>query len=110
MTYQLQLLGWLSVATASVSFTITKTQMFDFIRDRLPDSILRDLMNCPYCMAHYVAAFFISMYTPKPFSGQWYDLIACVFIVVTFATLIIQVISLLARILNVLVPYDPTMN
>jgi len=107
---ELQLLGWLALATASVSFTITKTQMFDFVRDRLPEGKVSELMHCPYCMAHYVAMFFVALYDPTPFTGRWYDFIACVFIVVTLATLVIQVISLIARILNVLVTYDPTMN
>lgn len=105
---QLTLLCWLAVATASISFTITKTQTFSFIRVRLPDGILYELMNCPYCMAHWVAAFFVAIYQPMPFTDRWFDMIASVFIIVTLATYMIQGIMLIARMLNVLLTWDNT--
>lgn len=98
---------WLAVATASISFTITKTQTFNFIKDRLPDGILFELAMCPYCMSHYVAMFFVVIYRPMPLTGHPVDLIASVFIIVTLSTFMVQAILLVARVLNVLKPYDP---
>ncbi len=102
------LLVWLAVATASISFTITKTQTFDFIKDRLPMGILLELALCPYCMSHYVEAFFVAIYRPMPFSNHPVDWIASVFVIVTLSTFLVQAILVTARVLNVLKPYDPT--
>ncbi len=102
------LICWLAVATASISFTITKTQTFDFIRMRLPDGIIFELVHCPYCVSHYVAAFFIAIYRPMPFTGHWVDLLPSVFIIVTLSTFMFQGILLIARILNVLKKHDVT--
>lgn len=105
---QLSQLVWLSVATASISFTITKTQTFDFIRDRLPNGIPYELSTCPYCMSHWVAMLFVAIYRPTPFSGHWVDWFASVFVIVTLSTFMVQAILLVARVLNVLKPYDPS--
>ena len=105
---EVELLVWLAVATASISFTITKTQTFDFIRYRVPDGIFYELINCPYCMSHYVAMFFVAIYHPMPLTGHWIDLLASVFIIVTLSTFMVQAILLVARVLNVLKPYDPS--
>lgn len=106
----MDMLVWLAVATASISFTITKTQTFNFIKDRLPDGILFELAMCPYCMSHYVAAFFVAIYRPMPLTGHWIDLLPSTFIIVTLSTFMVQAILLVARVLNVLKPYDPASN
>jgi hypothetical protein len=55
---------WLAVATASLSFTLTKTAIGEAIRETItkkeipqPEFLLA-LFSCPYCVAHWVALFF----------------------------------------------------
>ncbi len=92
------LLIWLAVATASLSYTITMTTMFDWLRDRLPDGMFFNLMVCPYCMAHWIAFGFIGLYRPMPFSGTPFDFLAAAFIIVTVAALIVQLFTILGRV------------
>lgn len=94
---------YLALATASVSYTITKTPMFDWVRDLLPETgPLAGLMRCPYCMAHWVAAFFVLIVHPMPFSGTPLDLLPGMFVVVTLATFAVQLIMLLAEAIKLL--------
>ncbi len=43
-----------SLAVAVIVTTITRGAIFKSARDRLPGS-LKDLFNCPYCLAHWVS-------------------------------------------------------
>ena len=84
----------LAAATASISWTMTKTPMFDWVRDRLPDGMIYQLWVCPYCMSHWVAAFFVALYRPMPFTGVWVDLFTSMFAVIGLAVIFIQLINL----------------
>jgi uncharacterized membrane protein YphA (DoxX/SURF4 family) len=91
----------LSVATAVVSVTITRSKIFRGLRLFLEDKNewLHKLFTCPYCMSHWVAVFFVVMVRPT-LSLLWgweklsawvtipMEIIVGVFVVVGFATLV----------------------
>src|SRR5690606_8219476 len=63
MTYliDMAIIFFMSLVVASVSFTITVTSIFKWLRE-LVSSIhpkLEELIHCPYCLSHYIAAFVI---------------------------------------------------
>ena len=66
-------LFYLSVITASVSFTITESKLFKPFRDwiSLKNSFLGDLFNCGYCFGHWVALVLVIIYKPKLFDFWW---------------------------------------
>lgn len=52
---------FIALVVASVSFTITVTSVFKWLRE-LVSSIhpkLEELIHCPYCLSHYIAALLI---------------------------------------------------
>jgi len=53
-----------SMASSSVAVTISWSRIFRSIRNYLEfrSSFLFDLINCPYCLGHWVAAFFFLLY------------------------------------------------
>ena len=99
----LLLLPCLAVATASMAVTLTKTPMFNFVREWLPeDGKLQELWGCPYCMSHWVAAFWILIYRPTPFLGSSIDLLLSWFMVVTLNVFLIQGILILGSVVSIL--------
>ncbi len=98
------LLLWLALACASVSYTLTKTPMFNWVRTRLPRKWLtvRHLWECPYCMAHWVAFGLVALVRPQPFTGTWVDYPVAAFIIVTLATYGFQLIIMAAEVLQTL--------
>lgn len=87
------ILGWLALACASISFTLTKTPIFDFVRVRLKKHpLLFELWQCPYCMGHWVALGLVLVINPRPFTGTWFDLVLSAMIITTLSILIVQLI------------------
>jgi len=99
-------LGILVLATASISYTLTKTPVFDWLRDRLPDGLIFNLWICPYCMTHWVAALLVAVYPVYPLTGSLLDLPVVAFAVVTVSTYFIQAIMLLGYLNSRLKPKD----
>lgn len=64
---------WLSLATASISFTITESKLFlparNWIKAR--SFFLGELFSCGYCFGHYVAFILVAIYRPKLFEVWW---------------------------------------
>jgi hypothetical protein len=56
----------LALATAAISVTISKAQVFSSFRDWVADNNawLGDLISCHYCTSHWVAMGFIVIYHP----------------------------------------------
>ena len=56
----------LSLATSTVSVTITKAKIFSLLRMHVSTKSkkLGELFHCPYCMSHWVGMFFFLFYTP----------------------------------------------
>lgn len=59
---------FISLAVYSICFTITKSSLFDFVRDYflLSTSIfynrIGELLSCPYCLSHWIALSAILLY------------------------------------------------
>jgi len=49
------------MCVSTVSFTIAKSKFFKFLRSWVNkrNEKLGSLLSCPYCMSHWVAAFFV---------------------------------------------------
>lgn len=65
----MSLVIYLSVVTASISFTVTETKLFKNFREWLKrkSSFLGDLITCGYCFGHWVAFALVAVYKPKLF-------------------------------------------
>ena len=64
---------YLSLVTASISFTITETKLFKSPREWLKKTspFLGDLFSCGYCFGHWVAFGLVAVYKPKLFEFWW---------------------------------------
>ncbi len=64
---------YLSIATASISFTITETKMFMPVREwaKNKNVFLGELVSCGYCFGHWVAFALVAIYQPKLFESWW---------------------------------------
>ena len=62
---------YLSLATTSISFTVTETKLFKKLREWLKKKIpfLGDLFSCGYCFGHWVAFGLVAIYKPKLFES-----------------------------------------
>lgn len=100
--------GGLSAAIAAMSFTIAKTPVFQPLKDwLLPDhGYIRHGFDCPYCVSHWLAFAATAIYQPKPFSGQWYDLLFVPFVMVLLAAPMYQAIILVANMIRALEAFD----
>lgn len=59
----------LSMCVSTVSLTIAKSKFFSFLRHWVNkrNEKLGSLVSCPYCMSHWVAAFYVVLlYTYSP--------------------------------------------
>ncbi len=103
-------LGWLALACASISFTLTKTPVFDWLRDWLRKRVrgkftllLFELWECPYCMSHWVAFALLAALWPYEFTSSLYvNFVICSFVVITLATFIFQAIILMKDLMDYL--------
>lgn len=90
----------MAFATASLSWTLTKTSLFDWFRDRLPtEGMIAELASCPYCVSHYIAVVIVALYKPMPFTGVWIDLVPSVFALIGMSYLLILTFSLALQII-----------
>ena len=62
------MLVYLAFATAAISFTISRSSMpvFEFVRMWVArkSPFLKELVHCPYCCSHWVAAAVCLVYRP----------------------------------------------
>jgi hypothetical protein len=63
----------LSVATASIAFTICETEIFRAPREALKRKgrWLGKLFSCGYCLGHWVAFGLVAVYRPRLFDAWW---------------------------------------
>jgi hypothetical protein len=62
-------LFFLSLATASISFTICETKMFKSFREwiKARNSFLGELFSCGYCLGYWVSFALVAIYRPRIF-------------------------------------------
>ncbi|OGW36646.1 MAG: hypothetical protein A2X58_09380 [Nitrospirae bacterium GWC2_56_14] len=62
---------YLSLVTASISFTITEMKLFLLFRQwaKERNSFLGELISCGYCFGHWVAFALVAVYRPKLFDA-----------------------------------------
>ena len=62
----------LSLVTASISFTVAETKLFELLRRRMPkESFWAELLSCGYCLGHWVAFALVAIYRPRLFEFWW---------------------------------------
>jgi len=63
----------LSMVTASIAFTISEAVIFKELRERI--AIHNDwtgkLVNCGYCLGHWVSFGLVAIYRPRLFTAWW---------------------------------------
>jgi hypothetical protein len=67
---------YLSLVTASISFTVTESKVFSPLREwlRAKSVALGDLFSCGYCLGHWVAFGMVAIYQPRLFeTWLWLD-------------------------------------
>jgi hypothetical protein len=64
---------FLSLATASISFTVTETNLFKLFREgvKAKNVFLGELISCGYCFGHWVAFALVAIYRPRLFDSWW---------------------------------------
>ena len=63
----------LSVVTASLSYTITETKIFEPFRKwlREKNEFMGKLVSCGYCMGHWIALVLVVFFEVKIFHSWW---------------------------------------
>ena len=80
----------ISLATASISFTISSSSFFDFVRDYFLLSYnsysikIGELLSCYYCLSHWVSLLLILLFG---INISIIEVIVKVFVVVSIATI-----------------------
>jgi len=81
----------MALAIGTVSMTITKANVFEWLRSWLEDrnDFLADLFSCPYCMSHWIALGVMFMYQPLLIDtgSRWPDLMISWFALVALGSL-----------------------
>ncbi len=64
---------YLSLAAASISFTVTETKLFRPFREWMKKRsvFLGKLFSCGYCFGHWIAFALVAIYCPKLFHAWW---------------------------------------
>lgn len=64
---------YLSIVTASISFTVTETKIFQPLREWLntKNNFLGDLFSCGYCFGHWITFALVAVYKPRLFQCWW---------------------------------------
>ncbi len=64
---------YLSIVTASISFTITETRVFKPVRElvKSKNSFLGELFSCGYCFGHWVAFALVAICQPNFLETWW---------------------------------------
>jgi len=75
----------LSLAVASISITITKSNAMAWFRKSISKlgSLVEELVHCPYCLSHWLAAIGVVTW----FKGSVCELIVLIMATVTLASL-----------------------
>lgn len=68
----------LGVATGAISMLLTKATVFDRAHEWLgkKSPFLEEMLSCPWCTSHWVAAFFMLVYRPLLFDSLSIPLLA----------------------------------
>lgn len=102
---QLEACVMFAIATASIAMTLTKTPLFNFIRDRIEQwPMIHHLWGCPYCMAHWIALMWILIYRPEPFGLGLIDLFPAWFFTTTIAAFLVQALLIGGGLVNIVAP------
>jgi hypothetical protein len=66
-------IGWLSVVTAAISFTISETKLFLPFRNwvKKKNSFMGNLFCCGYCLGFWVSFGLTAVYRPRLFESWW---------------------------------------
>jgi hypothetical protein len=69
----MELVALLSVATASIAFTVSETKLFAPVRERLKSRsrFAGDMVSCGYCLGHWIAFALVAIYRPRLFDAWW---------------------------------------
>jgi len=64
---------YLSLVTASISFTVTETKIFKPLREwaKRRSSACGEFISCGYCVGHWLAFILVVTYRPKLFDLWW---------------------------------------
>jgi len=64
---------YLSLATASISCTVTEMKLFKPVREwaKKKNTLLGELLSCCYCFGHWVAFTLTAVYRPRIFESWW---------------------------------------
>lgn len=87
----------LSLATASMSFTLARSKIFEKFRRWVSrkSNGLGYLVNCPYCVSHWIAAYLVLDYGPRPLEfWRPLDLVISIFTVIALSAMFIGLIGL----------------
>ena len=82
---------WFSFAVAAIACTISRAQVFSFLRFWIKQKSewLGELINCPYCTSHWLALGFVVIYRPVLFNQYWLiDLLVSWFVIVALSAII----------------------
>ena len=102
--YHTDMITAIALATSAISITIGKGKVFNPLREALGKrtkqrgrhfitSKLLELLKCPYCLSHWIAALFVFAYRPLFFDIWWEaDLIVSLFAIVALANMISWVV------------------
>ncbi|MBN1480881.1 hypothetical protein EH223_00190 [candidate division KSB1 bacterium] len=91
---------YLSVITASLSFTITETKIFAPLRQWLKSrsTFFGELFSCGYCLGHWIALVLVLIFKPRLFDIWWvFDYFCAVLIIAWIAGFQWVVMCLLIR-------------
>jgi hypothetical protein len=64
---------YLSLVTASISFTVAETKISKPLRGwvKKQNAFLGELVSCGYCFCHWMAFALVAVYRPKLFEFWW---------------------------------------
>jgi hypothetical protein len=64
---------YLSLVTASISFTVSQAKLFLPLREWAKRKIPRlgELLSCGYCLGHWVCFGLVAVYRPRLFESWW---------------------------------------
>ena len=64
---------YLSLVTASISFTVSESKLFMPLRDWAKKKLayLGEFLSCGYCLGHWMAFALVAVYRPKLFDSWW---------------------------------------
>lgn len=66
-------LGYLSLATSTITLTITRARVSKPVRNWISkrSPYFGEMINCPFCTSHWVAFILCAIYRPRPFPTRW---------------------------------------